>query len=76
MHRSAQWYREQSERAEAEWQRAVWGRTAPQSSRQSAAHSLYPNHGSAVRQFEIVRREPGVAPNTTARALYPNLKER
>jgi hypothetical protein len=70
MHRSAQWYADQ----ERELQRLVWPNGAP-APRRSAAESLYPNHGSAARQFEIVRREPGAAPNTAA-ALYPNLKGR
>ena len=72
--RSAQWYRQKSPRAEAKWQAAVWGRVVPPP-RQSAAHSLYPKHSSSVQQSEI-RDEPGAAPNTLARALYPNLKER
>ena len=76
MRRSLKSYVDQAAKQEREMQALVWPRGAPaprRSAAQGLAKALYPNHGSAVRQFEIVRREP--APNTAV-ALYPNLKER
>jgi hypothetical protein len=79
MYRSAQWYREQSERAERTWQRACWpGRAAPEPAPQKAtpraAAALYPSHKLSVRLVET-QHEPK-APRSTAAALYPSLKER
>jgi hypothetical protein len=51
------WFRQEL-RDDPAWRRAVWGQPAPrESSRQSAAKSLYPAHGSSVRQVEIARRD-------------------
>jgi hypothetical protein len=75
MRRSAQWYREQSERAEREWQRAVWGRAAPRGApapAQSAAQKIFP-HLATGRTVEIARRDVQSAPDSIASRVYPHL---
>jgi hypothetical protein len=72
MRRSTDWYRQQSALAERKYQAIVWGRAAPQSSRQSAAERIFP-HLSNGRAVEIPRLGGRSVPDSVASRIFPHL---
>jgi hypothetical protein len=72
--RSPDWFRQQSARAEAEYQRAVWGQPAARAPA-SSAQKVYPNlrTDSEWRTVTITRREPQPTPGSAASRIYPHL---
>jgi hypothetical protein len=80
MRRSAEWYRQQSERAMREYQHVVWGGHVAPREPQSAAAKIYPALHSETewRTGTITRRKPQPVQGVSAASrIYPHLaKER
>jgi hypothetical protein len=74
MKRSPQWYRDQSAKAQREYQRVVWGHVAPETpARPGAAQTLYPGLASRGAAQPEQQTKAAPAKSTAASRVWPNL---